>query len=73
MVGYAAHYVSVNIAYCGNRIAYVLQGKNTTQLVTLHMFVFVTQILSVTIARRIHLFPYRTQKLSSLTSMILGG
>ena len=27
----------------------------------------------VTIARRIHLFPCRTQKLSSFTSMILGG
>ena len=28
---------------------------------------------AVTIARRIHLFPYRTQKLSSLALMILGG
>ena len=27
----------------------------------------------VTIARRNHLFPCRTQKLSSLTSMVLGG
>ena len=28
---------------------------------------------AVTIARRSHLFPYRTQKLSSLALMILGG
>ena len=28
---------------------------------------------AVMIARRIHLFPYRTQKLSSLALMILGG
>ena len=28
---------------------------------------------AVTIAKRIHLFPYRTQKLSSLALMILGG
>ena len=27
----------------------------------------------VTIARRNHPFPYRTRKLSSLTSMVLGG
>ena len=28
---------------------------------------------AVTIARRSHLYPYRTQKLSSLALMILGG
>ena len=27
----------------------------------------------VIIAKRIHLFPYRTQKLSSLAAMVLGG
>jgi hypothetical protein len=27
----------------------------------------------VTIAERIHLFPFRTQKLSSLALMVLGG
>ena len=27
----------------------------------------------VIIAKRIHLFPYRTQKLSSLALMVLGG
>ena len=27
----------------------------------------------VTIARRIHLFPFRTQKLSSLALKVLGG
>ena len=27
----------------------------------------------VIIARRIHLFPFRTQKLSSLAPMVLGG
>ncbi len=36
-------------------------------------FAFSAKTLPVTIARRIHLFPYRTQKLSSFTSMILGG
>ena len=31
------------------------------------------QEYAVAIARRSHLFPYRTQKLSSLALMILGG
>ncbi len=31
------------------------------------------QVNVVTIARRIHLFPFRTQKLSSLALKVLGG
>ena len=37
------------------------------------MQTFITTKYAVTIAGRPHLFPYRTQKLSSLALMILGG
>ena len=37
------------------------------------LYLSLKQNYVVIIAKRIHLFPYRTQKLSSLAAMVLGG
>ena len=74
------HSGAVNI-YCIRSIAKQrfkkhvrMERKRTLSRLTLFSFEgTIPQIHPVMMARRIHLFPCRTQKLSSLASMILGG
>ena len=47
------------------------KNKNVNIILVRHGSVEKTNV--VIIAKRIHLFPFRTQKLSSLALMVLGG